>query len=224
LPISPDLTDAEVFRPKRSDWQRVQNAFQVRLRPTQRAEIIDFVDDYFFVHELERGAPFAGDAIAWLKKLRASLNQASSLMRRKADTPPLVLEAEDYARDNLVVALRKENEGTGRTWGDVTRFVVQLEHACGEVLQDFATLEGGFKEGGAWRVLIIRLTEFATENNFPSLAGKGGKTSPFVKFVGELQKTFPKAFRKHLQSDDALAEAISTARRRQKTNAHSKAK
>jgi hypothetical protein len=224
LPISPDLTDPEVFRPKRSDWQRIQTAFEVRLRRTHQAEVIDFVDDYFFVHELERGAPFAADAIAWLKKLRASLNQASSLMRRKADTPPLVLEAEDYARDNLVVALRKEKEGTRWTWGDITRFVVKLEHACGEVLQDFETLEGGFQEGSAWRVLITRLTEFATKNNFPSLAGKGGKTSPFVKFVGELQKTFPEAYRKHLQSDDALAEAISTARRRQKTNAGPKAK
>lgn len=224
LPIAPNITEPEVFNPKRSDWQRIQEAFGVRLGLTQRSEIIELVDEYFFVHELESSAPFAGDAITWLRKLRASLNQALSLMRRKADTAPLLLEAEDYARDNMVVALWRARGGTRWTWGEIGRFVVQLEHACGDVLGDFETLEGGFKEGSAWKLLIIGLTELASRNNFPSLAAKGGRTSAFVKFVRELQKTFPKAYRQHLQSDDALAEAISKVRRRQKTNAGSKAK
>jgi hypothetical protein len=223
LPVAPYVADAEVFRPKRTDWERIQNAFGVRLGPTERAEVIYFVNDYFYVHELERRAPFAGDAIAWLKKLRASLQQVLNLMRRKADTAPLLLEAEDYARDNLVVLLRAKS-GPRWTWGNKVSFVAQLEHACGKVIQDFETIEGGFKEGSAWKILITRLTEFAARNNFPFLAGKGGRTSPFVKFVRELQKTFPKAYRKHLQSDDALAEAISKARRRQKTNGVLKAK
>ena len=168
LPIAPDVIAPEVFRPMRSDWQRIEDAFGMRLSRAHRAEIVDVVDDYFFVHQLERSAPFAADAIAWLKKLRTSLKEALGLMRRKPETPFLVLEAEDYARVELVALFRKYRGGASWTWGEIVTVIAQLERACGNVMQDFETLKGGFKEGAAWRNLIIGLTEFADRNNFPS--------------------------------------------------------
>lgn len=224
LPISPEVTDAEVFRPKRSDWQRIQRAFGVRLSLTHRSEIIDLVDNYFFVHELERSAPFAADAINWLKKLRARLNETLILVRRQPGTAVEILEAEDYARVNLVAVFRKARGGANWTWGTIVQLIVQLERACGDVLKDFETLEDGFKEGAAWSLLIVRLTELADRNNFPSRVAKGGSPSPFVELICELQKTFPEKFRKHLHSDTALAQAILRSRRIQNTSSGAKAK
>jgi hypothetical protein len=224
LPISPDVADVEVFRPKRRDWQRIQGAFGVRLSSTHRSEIIDLVDNYLFVHDLERSAPFANDAIAWLRKLKAKLNEALGLMRHMPDTVAHLLEAEDYARVNLVALFRKYREGANWSWGEIVQVIAQLERGCGNVIRDFETLEDGFKEGSAWELLITRLTELADHNDFPSRVAKGGSPSPFVKFVRELQETLPQKFRKHLHSDTALAQAILRSRRIQNTNAVTKAK
>jgi hypothetical protein len=218
LPIAPDVTVPEIFKPKRSDWQRIQDSFGVRLGPTHRAEITVFANDYFFAHELERSAPFAADGIAWLRKLRLSLNQALSIMRKKPDTPYLEREAEDYARVNMVALFRKYRGEASWTWGQILDVVAQLERASSDVLQDFETLKDGFKEGSAWNLLVFRLTELADKNHFPSRVAKGGRSSPFVKFMRELQKTFPEKFRKHLHSDTALAQAILRARRIQNAN------
>ena len=222
LHISPIVVDPKVFMPRKSDWRRIQCAYEVRLSGSLRSEIIGLVDHYFYNHQLELAAPFADDAAAWLKKLRANLTDALHLMRRRPATATQISEAEDFGRSQIMVLMRKARRDVNWTWGQIVTHIAQLEHACGEVIQDCENSEDGFKEGSGWNLLISQLTELANRCGFSRSAAKGGKTSPFVAFVQELQRTFPAEFRNHFQSDDALAEAISRARR-QKTNSRSKA-
>ncbi|HJU04525.1 MAG TPA: hypothetical protein VJ692_05180 [Nitrospiraceae bacterium] len=222
--MAPDIETPEVFTPNRKDWQRMEAAFGYTLDRTQRTAIIDLVDNYFFVHELERNAPFANDAIAWLGRLRAGLSLTLNAVLRKPNTPTLQREAELVGKTSLVASFSKYEAGAKWTWREIVAVIVHLERACNDVIVDFKTTNDGFREGSAWALLICELTQLATQDGLPSGAGKGDHASPFVRFVRELQKTFPPKYRKHLHSYEALAQAIIRARPRQDTNSRSKAK
>ena len=78
------------------------------------------------------------------------------------------------------------------------------------------TARVGFVEGRAWDQLVWKLTEFAKERSLPGGVSKfdeSTQASPFVRFVRELQRTFPERFQRHETSNAALTEAITVARR-----------
>jgi hypothetical protein len=74
----------------------------------------------------------------------------------------------------------------------------------------------GFVEGRNWDELIWKLSEFAKKEKLPVGVSKfsdPSEASPFVRFVRELQHTFPREFQRHEVSNAALTEAITVARR-----------
>jgi hypothetical protein len=84
-----------------------------------------------------------------------------------------------------------------------------------EYITEQATLVG-FAEGNAWNQMIWDLIRFADERGLSTRIthfDDPNQGSPFVRFVRELQLTFPTEFRRHEASNAALTEAISVARR-----------
>lgn len=84
-----------------------------------------------------------------------------------------------------------------------------------------ASSKEGFTEGVAWAKLFAELMSLFENNGLPHRVSKGklrAKTaqppSPFVRFARKLQEMFPAAaYQRHLHSDDALATALTKARR-----------
>jgi hypothetical protein len=99
----------------------------------------------------------------------------------------------------------------------MTHVVAAFGFAKRELEQDVGA---GFVEGKMWDELVCQLTDFAEQRNYPVGASKGSdkstsdRTSPFIGLVRELQNTFPEECRRHAASDMAIAEAITTARRK----------
>jgi hypothetical protein len=77
-----------------------------------------------------------------------------------------------------------------------------------------------YSEGDVWSIWVNELTIIMKDSGLPyevrkdSDKNKNDTQSPFVMFIKELQKVLPDDFRKFTNSDYALAQAISRARRR----------
>lgn len=86
------------------------------------------------------------------------------------------------------------------------------------IRQDFADPEyRNFSPELAWDIWVCMLTDLLKEVGLPTRVSKAqidprSKTSPFLLFIKSLQANYPK-FKRHFHSDQALAQAISRARK-----------
>lgn len=77
-----------------------------------------------------------------------------------------------------------------------------------------------YSEGDVWNIWVNALTKIMKKSGLPyqvrkdSDKNKNDTQSPFVMFIKEFQKVLPEEFRKFTNSDYALAQAISRARRK----------
>ncbi|MCI0598590.1 MAG: hypothetical protein L0Y60_03555 [Beijerinckiaceae bacterium] len=104
-------------------------------------------------------------------------------------------------------------KGALRSVDDFTKETFVFLAAAAAAGHELNAGEGnGFVEGDSWNRLVRGLAEWFESKGLRVTAAKGGKPSPFVVFVHELQLTFPERLRRHYQSDEALAQAINAAR------------
>ena len=104
---------------------------------------------------------------------------------------------------------------------DLKRF----EKACERALQvfDYASQYNFWADGVAWEGWVRNLTRIAKANQLPARVRKDvdknrhGKASPFVELVCALHRHIPAEYVPH-KSKDAIATAISRARKEPKTN------
>ena len=168
---------------------------------------------YFREVPFETAAPFIDDASQYLDKVTDFVRAFVRALRIPAEEAAMeaalrVRELIEIAAPSLDIAHLE-----GLTQG--------FALACDAVRRDLEQQapQTDIEEGQAWNELIRVLTEFSKELGLPTGASKGfaksksGRSSPFVAFVSELQKSFPNRYRRHNQSHQALAKAIGDARR-----------
>jgi hypothetical protein len=85
--------------------------------------------------------------------------------------------------------------------------------ACHRSLDELNDPDWNVEEGEAWERWINRLTGLLAADDHPTAARKDdADPSAFVSLVDKLQAFLPPECRRHVQSQQALAKAISSAR------------
>jgi hypothetical protein len=201
------------FTPSNELWRRMEKAMGASFDAMARHDLIHSVDAYFAMQPFEGAAPFANEAEAWLDQTKAHVD-ALLLQVSSQD------EAAFFVQRQLAQHLRPGKSAGRESWDDIVRFMAELAAAGALTASSLKRMRtGGFVEGAAWAGLIRDLTRLCKAQSLPTGASKGanksrhGRPSSFVAFVEELQRAFPLELRRHSSSQEALAKAISSARR-----------
>lgn len=221
------------FAPQGADWRLIEAAYGHPLTSADRDTIVGLVSQYFCWQPGEARAPFVDDAVDYLDRLEKAGKRFWDVLLEREGTPmtgsgdQAGIAEEDMMRSNAM----------GFVQSHVGRFLKQYEFrrqtdwrglldvmgACTAAMvqsRKYITEEAariGFVEGRQWDQLIWKLTAFAEARALPSRISKSAdpsQASAFVRFIRELQRTFPAQFRRHATSNAALAEAITVARRK----------
>jgi hypothetical protein len=220
------------FQPLPEDWARIEAAYGHVLSNDARTAVVNLVENYFRLQPSEALAPRYPDATEYLDRLEKAwktfwkaLLESENIPMTGAGTQAHIAEADRIK----AVAIRSVQGHFGRylkefhykapmNWNGLLdvmaacypAFIKTREYFTGEAAR------GGFVEGGNWNELIWKLTEFAKERHLPCGVSKSSdplQASPFVRFVRELQHTFPSEFQRHEATNAGLTEAITVARR-----------
>jgi hypothetical protein len=224
---------AEVkFTPQPADWERIETAYGHSFSDDDRLMIVIVVDKYFFWEPGESHAPFVDDAIGYLNRLekagklfwKALLEQEQIPMTGVGYEAHIAEEARmrsvaiGFVQSHLGRHLKQFDFRRQTDWRGlldvmgacISAFVKTREYITGEAARV------GFAQGRAWNQMIWDLIQFADARRLPSRVAHfddPAQASPFVRFVRELQLTFPKQFQRHETSNAGLTEAIMVARR-----------
>lgn len=219
------------FKPDDGDWKRIEDAYGVAVTMEQRKKIVGFVVDYFLFQPAETHAPYVDDAIGYLNRFEKAAEAFCEVLQENPNTPMtgsgieahiaeadrLRAVANTFVQSHLESYLKKQHYQGPMNWSGLNDVIAASLRAAKET-REFILTEStkvGFVEGRSWDNLIWQLTEFVEKERLPRGVSKSdpAHASPFVRFVRELQATFPPEFRRHAASDVALTEAISVARR-----------
>jgi hypothetical protein len=163
-------------------------------------ELIEATREYRADTDLERNTPLLSPAIDRVKKLRAAAAVIYAVYG----------ESVSDERRTPYVHIRVD---ALRAWALESRAMMR---ACDSELRALAGVEAedsGFRVGEAWAWWIWRLTRIFKKAGLPTGARNDALgTSPFIKFVDELQKYLPKKYRQHWHSPEALSKAIERGR------------
>jgi hypothetical protein len=204
------------WSPSEDDWRRIESACPF-LKPEDRPALQAIMTDAVIRSPLETAAPFVNDAKSWLTQIEKA---ATNFLLVAQGT-----SARDQARDAANYAEDKLNDrlatlvGCGSSWTHVVLAMTDIVVAISRAKDDVNAAPKGFAEGDVWDEMICALTDFAASRKYPTAAPKGtdkaknASTPLFVVLVREIQESFPEDCRRHGQSDIALAQAISVARR-----------
>jgi hypothetical protein len=200
------------FNPTVAERVGFATALGVEYRPENDEALSAIVNRYFTTQPFEDKAPYVNDVKLILHKIlsaTAALGQALHPAGIQAEAGFFAhrLIAEEY-RTGPVAAGQFDFVLFERT---LNTFEAAVHRATTGRLMRMPE----FREGDAWNSLIRDLTGFCKARSWPIGASKNdmSKQSPFVCFVQALQSTFPVDFRRHDVSYEALAAAISSARR-----------
>jgi len=224
LNISGGTGPDEKFVPRPSDWGRIETAYGHSFSEEGKRQIIDLVDKYFFWQPGEANAPFVDDAINYLNALEKAGKRFWQTMLEREDIPALIGDARlrgdaiIFVQNHVGRYLERFDFRRKTDWDALQNTMGACVAAFGKTRQYLVgeAADRGFVEGRAWNNLVWNLAVFVEAKQLPFRVSKGDgptRASPFVRFVWELQETFPSRFRRHHASLIALAEAISVARR-----------
>jgi len=157
-----------------------------------------------------------------------------ALAAAERDAPPVKdvkerIERIKRAAQTLLSALKTTGDGAQlahdvieQKFGDLARLdgtVTVLEVACDQAIGDLESATPHFR-GRAWDYWVRDLTNIAITHKLPTGVRKDvyrkAADSQFVRLVQALQSLVPESERRHVHSLDALAKAISLARRRRR--------
>jgi len=211
------------YAPSGGDWAKMETDYGRRLTATARAAIVKSVEAYFRDERFEQNAPYHRDALQSIKSVdKAARSLTSTLL---ADPRSRTADAAFHGQlaiERFLSSLPLDEQVSLDT---IRRHVTALYAAASLAKKEVAKdARRAPKVLSAWQELICSLTQFALAHGMPSSASKGtDKTpslepSPFVRMVRALQSTFPPNMQRHNGSYDALAEAISRAKRKTPKN------
>jgi hypothetical protein len=220
------------FAPEPADWLRIEEGYGHSLTSDDRAALVGIVETYSRWQPSEPHAPFADDALGYLKRLEKAFKRFWDVMLEREQTPitgtgdHTHIAEQDMIRNVAITFVQshfgrflKESDFRAHTdW----RGLQEVMQACvpalvktRNYLNEAAGI--GFVEGRQWDLLTWHLYEFAMQRQLPTGLTKVDEAlpqPPFVTFVRELQRIFPDRFQRHEKSNVALVEAITVARRK----------
>ncbi len=203
------------FKPTTADWRRMEAAYTFKLGVDDRDEIVKLVTSYFYFAPFERSAPFVGDAEKWLAKVREAGECFLDvlLFDEKFETEN-ERQAASEARLLIEERLKERDHEPVIGMDDVNEVMTVFLEAVGLARTGLGDINGRV-EGKRWHGLIKSLRTWFKAKELPIGApkdsDKSNKRHPFVAFVMELQRTFPKEYQRHMTSDAALAKAMGGA-------------
>jgi hypothetical protein len=206
-----------------SDWQRIESAYGRELSPEARRDIHEKTQEFVDRAEFEQNAEPVSDArdrITIIERAASSLRSALDGGDHDADGHARTLIKKHLRKvgDAIKKHRRKKDDPLRGISSDIRVLIFASQDALRE-LDD--AKDQGFSKGEAWERWIRRLTSIAKAHNLPGGARKdsdkqsGSHASPFVEFVWGLQQFVPGTHRR-AHSKDALAKAISEARRQKR--------
>lgn len=212
------------FEPSAEDWDRIASGYGIELTPEDKSEIHKLAENYLLFAPFERAAPFAADAIGYLKRLRkAAVGFRTALLSGQQLKTESERDAAFYA--GLLIEQRLEELRYSRTasMNDLHATMTAFMAASAGAMKELESPAARFHdEGETWDALVRGLTSWFKSTGRPTGAAKDAdkskKDAPsrFVGFVRELQNTFPADLRRYTASDVALAKGISDARRKRR--------
>jgi hypothetical protein len=206
-----------------SCWDDMSKAWNRPLTFDDRSQIQAIVDEYLAWQPFEASAPFAADSLKALDRIEQAALEMAPALSDIYDHP--LADAASYVGSLLDRYLGEHGSPGARDVEQLLAAIVDLTRACGAVrseLEAFTAKENpetGFVEGQAWRAMICSLSDWGKRRGFPTGISKDlrhrandAPPSHFVAFVWALQKAVPPACRRHTQSIEAFASAMSNAR------------
>jgi hypothetical protein len=232
LNISSGWGAEQKFRPEAADWQRIESAYGRQFNDADRDAIVVLVDKYFFWQPSEARAPFVDDAIRYLDRLERAMKRFWDVVLEQSQIPMTGVGDQAHIAEEAEmrsVAIRFVQSQFGRHLKQFDfrrqtgwRALLEVIGACMPAFvktREYITGHAarvGFAEGNAWNQMIWDLIGFAEARGLSSRVthfDDPNQASSFVRFVRELQLTFPKDFRRHETSNASLTETITVARR-----------
>ena len=190
-----------------------------KLETRVRAAMVKAAKLYIRDAQFETGAPFARHTLNYLDGVdRAARDLMSAMVGRSKPLPVDAIFLGQLAIERFLLdPLHREPERWDALRSQVTALIAAAKKAKAEQQGGSGS---GLVEGGAWSKLVCHLSKVAIKHGLPYRASKGtdksvnSEPSQFVKFLRAFQRTFPSQWQRHNVSYDALAEAISKARRK----------
>ena len=212
-----------------ADWQRIEQAYGQTLQPHLRLEVIRVTKTFLYFATTEEALPLRL-AQQRAKRLRDSASRLLREIARKSDVAGYT--------DEFVGVLFKQFFFEGKTEearkpnidslpAVVIETLSALVRACDAAAKHWKALSKEtwiWQDGEAWNHWIVELTDLMELNRLPIAASisqpklADTNTSPFVRFVKELQHSIPKKYRRSYHWVVALTEAIKRARRSKNSN------
>jgi hypothetical protein len=220
--VTPNLSFASAggkptLKISRSDWKRIETAYQHSLCETLRRNIRQATREFLEWAVFEGTVQTNSEAQARAQSIKAATREFRQAIFRCPSN--IGRDADLYARHlickHLALSSQKGRDGL-QTF--VLKFERDVSKGCDLALRNLERdRESGFRKGGMWNRWVRKLTATLKAKQLPIEARKDtdkhtGLPSPFVCFLRELQKCIPTDFRRSIQSDGALAQAIYTAR------------
>jgi hypothetical protein len=188
-----------------ADWSRIESGYERQLTHTMRAQLLDATRRFLYLEAFERRS----EPLAKTKKAIEAWKKAAADLRNALTVAPEGSDASRYA----IFLLEEEFRANKRDGIDaLISEVVWLEICCALVQR---RLEAQKPHQSEWVRWIQRLAGIMNDNAWSVSVRKdaGNKSrsdiqSPFVIFVGELQRCLPSECKRPTHSDSALADAI----------------
>jgi hypothetical protein len=189
--------------PLELDWQKIESVYRPLSAPA-RERIRDVLRYYIDEQQIDHDAPYLRDALSKLSRLsqRATALLTEHRTRNSADSAALA---------------KIEVLPDGSVNEFLARYLATCVQAAAQLRED--SQRWGFKEGHAWRFMILRLFDIVEEFGLPSTVAKKNEEtlpSPFVAFVEEIQRQLPPVHWSFPQTHQSLAAAIVNVRRKRK--------
>lgn len=221
-------------------WHRCELAWEVKIDADSRHKIREIVRAAIDKEPFGRTAPFADDAIKWLKLVENAARQFAAIKNHApgggatAYAEGCINSALDPIPDTAFLDLMR-NRGEPRVkltdeplfklrLDFAIRIATEVQHAARQAEAELQEESyPAFHEKSAWKTMIQKLWQMANERGLPAGINKSGTrrtkeagildktSSPFVAFVSELQRSLPEGLNRHNHSLPALATAMTDA-------------
>lgn len=221
-------------------WHRCELAWEVSIDADTRHDIRDIVRAAIDREPFGRTAPFADDAIEWLKRVEKAARQFAAI-KTHAPGGGATAYAEGCINSTLntipdtafLDLMRNRGEPRVKLTDEplfklrlrfAIRIATEVQHAARQAKAELQEESyPAFHEKSAWKTMIQKLWQMANERGLPAGINKSGirktkevgivdkTSSPFVAFVSELQHSLPEGLNRHNHSLPALATAMTDA-------------
>ena len=197
-----------------NQWMLMEKAYGHQLPEPVRAFILLATEALRLVGSAELSAPPLKKMIAKTQKLRDAARSLLEEIDRPVKDNATWKSFEAMVEATATVVKEFPNEHV-----QFLMVVNSVFEGCNLILREWAS-DRGLREGRMWDVWVQGISERMQDHGLPHAARKdvdkrdsSQVNSQFVLLIDELQKHIPKKLRRHAHSSDALAQAISRARK-----------